>query len=129
VQTFVSFGKSSWLTRGLGLVAPALPLVARALPDRWVSDAALEPRERTAATFTIIATARRGYDEAQVAVAGRDVYTTSAAIAAWGANVLARRPSGPTGVLAPAEAFEPQLSLDALIEAADLTVTTSFGAW
>lgn len=130
VQTFRSFVDSEWVHRAAGLLGAAAPLLARTglgrrlatMIDPRVPDAA----ERAASRFTIVATARRGGDEAQVAVSGGDVYATTAAIAAWGAMELAGRVAGPSGVLAPSEVFAPRAALAALSEEAGLSITTSF---
>lgn len=130
VQTFRSFAESEWIHRAAGLLGAATPWLARlGLPRRLAT--MIDPRvpdaaERAAARFTIVATAQRGVDEAQVAVSGSDIYATTATIVAWGAMELAGRVSGPSGVLAPSELFAPRAALRALSEEAGLTVTTSF---
>ena len=130
VQTYVSFVDSPWVHRAAGVLGAAVPLLARTglgrrlagMIDPRVPDAAA----RAAARFTVVATAERGFDQAQVSVSGNDVYATTATIAAWGAMELAGRVAGPTGVLAPAEVFVPRAALAELAEEAALTVSTTF---
>jgi short subunit dehydrogenase-like uncharacterized protein len=117
VQTYVSLARSPWFSRAASLLGPALPFLARTMPTRlasWVPDLALDERERTDATFTIVAIARRGFEERTVSVSGRDVYATAAAIASHAALALATRGDLPSGVLAPSEVFAAGPTLDAL---------------
>jgi short subunit dehydrogenase-like uncharacterized protein len=130
VQTFRSFVESEWAHRAAGLLGAAAPLLARTGLGRRLAGM-IDPRipdaaERATSRFTIVATAKRGFDEAQVVVSGGDVYATTATIAAWGAMELAGRVAGPSGVLAPSEVFAPRAALAALSEEAGLSVTTSF---
>jgi short subunit dehydrogenase-like uncharacterized protein len=130
VQTFRSFVENEWAHRAAGLLGAAAPLLARTGLGRRLANM-IDPRipdaaERAGSRFTIVATAKRGYDEAQVVVSGGDVYATTATIAAWGAMELAGRVAGPSGVLAPSEVFAPRAALAALSEEAGLSVTTSF---
>jgi short subunit dehydrogenase-like uncharacterized protein len=130
VQTFRSFVESQWMHRAAGVLGAAAPWLARTGLSRRLGGM-IDPRipdaaERAASRFTIVASAKRGFDEEQVTVAGGDVYATTATIAAWGAMELAGRVSGPSGVLAPSEVFAPRAALAALAEEAGLTVTTSF---
>jgi len=132
VQTFVSLTRNPWLTRAAGLLGPALGLLARTgLTERLgaLVDPARTPdaAARAAAEFTVVATARRGFEHAQVTVSGRDIYATAATIAAWAAMELAGRLAGPCGVLAPSEVFSPRAALEDLAEEAGLAVSTSFG--
>lgn len=130
VQTFVSLTRNRWMSRAAGLLAPALPLLARTrLPGRlatMVDEIGPDARTRAEASFAIVATARRRFDHAQVTVGGRDVYATTATILAWAATRLATREHGPTGVLAPSEVFAPRPALEAIRDEAALTTVTSF---
>lgn len=128
VQTYVGVGRSPWLARATGLVAPAVSLLLRSRVARlagWVDVRGPDEATRAEARFAIVVTARRGVDEAQVVVEGRDVYATSARIAAWAARTLADR-GGPAGVLAPAEVFDPEEALQALSGEAGLALATRF---
>lgn len=135
VQTFASFERSGWFARATNLLSPALPLLSRVIPPGLAAAlaepdapdpearAAAKLTGRAATTFRVIATARRRGDEATVAIAGHDVYATTAAITSWAARALAPRTDGPTGVLAPSEAFAPRATLDALAIAAAMSIT------
>ncbi|RMH43734.1 MAG: hypothetical protein D6689_04260 [Deltaproteobacteria bacterium] len=70
--------------------------------------------QRRANAFAVTATARRGFDSAQVTVSGSDVYGITARIAAFAADHLAAGRSRATGVVAPAQAFDALASLRAL---------------
>lgn len=131
VQTFVSLTRNEWVTRATGLLGPLLPIFARTgLADLLAGmvdpDGIPDTTTRAAAEFTVIASARRRFEEAQVSVSGRDVYAATAVITAWAAIALARRGTGPTGVLAPSQAFAPRAALRALAAEAGLEVSTSF---
>ena len=60
-------------------------------------------------------------------VRGRDLYRTTAAIAAWTARQLVARPVGPIGMRAPAELFRARQALVELSREAGLTLEPSFG--
>lgn len=135
VQTFASFERSGWLARATSLLSPALPLISRVMPA-GLAAALAEPdaadpqaraaaaiTNRAAATYAVIAQARRRAEQATVAVHGRDVYATTAAIVAWAALALAARDRGPCGVLAPSEAFAPRAALAELALAAGMSIT------
>lgn len=130
VQTFVSLTRGGWEARAARWASPLLSALGKtALPGWLAAQVPATPPDaaaRARAAFTVIARARRGFADAQVAVSGRDVYATTAAITAWAATALARRDAGPTGVLAPSEAFAPADTLAALAQQAALTVVTSF---
>jgi len=130
VQGFLSISRNDWVTRAAGWFAPALPFLGRRIPEKlasWVDEIGPDASARSSTELVIVAQARRRFEEAQVVVAGHDVYATAATIAAWAAHALARRGDGPCGVLAPAEVFVPRAALHALAAAAHLTVTTSWG--
>jgi short subunit dehydrogenase-like uncharacterized protein len=130
VQGYLSISRNDWVTRAAGFFAPALPLLGRRIPEKlasWVDAIGPDAHLRAGAQLAIVAQARRGFDEAQVVVAGHDVYATAAAIASWAATALLARREGPCGVLAPAEVFAPRAALRALATEAALTITTSWG--
>jgi len=60
---------------------------------------------RTNTRFAVVAQARRGAEHAHVRATGIDIYRTTAVIVAEAALALATRDGGPTGVLAPSQAF------------------------
>jgi hypothetical protein len=113
--------------------ATALRLLSRALPfvPHRVSEL-LEPYAEPGADygrtqFAIIAQVRRGFAAAQVSVTGHDLYRTTAVIAAWCAQKLVERTTGPVGIRAPGELFRAAPALRAIASAADLTIEPSFG--
>ena len=77
--------------------------------------------QRNINDFAVTATATRGFATAHVAVTGTDVYGRTADIVALAAQTLTAG-QAPTGLLAPAEAFDPAASLADL----PVTVRTSF---
>jgi len=119
-------------TRRAGAAA-ALRLLSRALP--FVPPRAREllvpyelPEAGLAHTrLAVIARAQRGFATVQIAVHGRDLYRTTAAITAWCACRLAERITGPIGMRAPGELFRAEPALRAIAHAADLTIEPSFG--
>ncbi|MCE9578412.1 MAG: hypothetical protein K8W52_35120, partial [Deltaproteobacteria bacterium] len=129
VATFASVTRSAWAMRAAGLAARALPALGGALGSRMQRWAPAPPPSaalRAKARFAVIAQARRGFDTAEVAIHGADLYATAAAITAWLAVALAARGAGPSGVLAPAEVLVAGPALAALAAAADLDLVTSF---
>ena len=78
-------------------------------------------------SFAVVAQARRGFSAAQVVVRGTDQYRTTAGIAAWVAQQLAARTTGPVGMRAPSELFRAPLALREVAAAIGLTVEPSFG--
>ncbi len=130
VETMVAITGQRWLAAGLGLAAPLLALARGPLPG--LLDGLADPHQvpdpvrRSAARFAVVAQARRGFDRAQVTIAGHDVYAVTAHLAASAAGRLAARGDGPVGVLAPSEVFPAAASLDALDAYGEITVTTSF---
>jgi len=125
VQTFVSTSRRTATMTALRLLARAVPFVPKAATDLL---AAYEPDadEYARTRFAVIAQARRGFSAAQVVVRGRDLYRTSATIAAWIARHLAARSTGPVGMRAPSELFRPEPALREVAEAAGLVVEPSF---
>ncbi len=123
VHAFVSPTRRAGTT--LGLLARALPLVPRAAAD-LLAPSATPDAELARTRFAIVAQARRGFDDAQIVVRGRDPRTTTATIAAWIARAIARRGPGPLGMRAVGELFRPDLALRALCEACELELELSF---
>jgi hypothetical protein len=125
VQTFVSTSRRTATMTALRLLARAVPFVPKAATDLL---AAYEPTadEYARTRFAVIAQARRGFSAAQVVVRGRDLYRTSAIIAAWIARQLVARSTGPVGMRAPSELFRPEPALREVAEAAGLVVEPSF---
>jgi short subunit dehydrogenase-like uncharacterized protein len=116
VQTFISLGAGAAARLGAGgarLLGSALPaLVASPLASYLRSRVGARrtaPPDRSATRFAIAARARRGFEEAQVAVSGGDPYAlTAGLLRAAAVSLLARRPDRrPVGVLAPSQAFSP----------------------
>lgn len=109
------------------LVATALPLVPRRAAEVLAPYTPTED-ELAGARFAVIAQVRRGFAAAQIVVRGRDLYATTATIAAWTARQLAARGAGPIGMRAPGELFHPAAALRELAAVADLGIEPSFGA-
>lgn len=72
------------------------------------------PAVRRRARFTIVAEARAGGAATRCVVEGRDLYGVTAAACAEAAQRLGKVLDGPSGALAPAEAFDPAGFLDSL---------------
>jgi len=128
VQTFASTTRKRAAQTALRLLARAMPLLPPRATDLL---AAYEPTadEYARTIFAIVAQARRGFSAAQVIVRGRDLYTTSARIAAWCARQLVARAAGPVGMRAASELFRPASALRELAqisEQGDLAVEPSF---
>lgn len=66
------------------------------------------PDKRRKATFSLVAEARGPQGARRATILGRDVYSTAALLLARAARGVADGEVSGTGVLAPAEAFEPQ---------------------
>jgi len=115
---------SGLLLRVLSTAASFLPKTAQGV----LAPYAPPEEELSRARFAVIAQVRRGFSAAQVTVRGRDLYTTTATIAAWCARMLATRKTGPSGMRAPAELFHAVPALRALAEIADLALEPSFGS-
>jgi hypothetical protein len=126
VASYVSVTRRAGTAAALRLVSRALPLIPRAASALLVPYAPADA-DLGATRFAVIAQVRRGFGSAHIAVRGRDVYRTTAAIAAWCALRLAERSTGPTGMLAPGELFRGEPALRAIASAAGLTIEPSFG--
>lgn len=126
VTAYVSTTRHPAAAAALRVVARALPLLPRraagALVPYTTPDAGYGATQLAA-----VAQVRRGFSAAQIVVRGRDLYRTTAAIAAWSARQLAARGPGPIGMRAPGELFHPEPALRAIASAADLTIEPSFG--
>jgi hypothetical protein len=126
VSTYVSTTRNAASTGALRLLARALPLLPRAAAGVLVPYADPDA-DYTRTRFAIVAQVRRGFASAQVVIRGRDLYTTTARIAAWAATQLASRTAGPLGMRAPGELFHPAAALRALASVAELTLEPGFG--
>jgi hypothetical protein len=125
VSTYVSTTRNAASTGALRLLARTLPFLPRAAGDLLVPYADPDA-DYTRARFAVVAQVRRGFQSAQVVVCGRDLYATTARIAAWIAARLVERTAGPVGMRAPGELFHPAAALRALAAAADLTLEPGF---
>ncbi len=126
VQTYVSTTRNAVASTAMRLLARALPLV----PKRATAMlAAYQPTDEEYARtkFAVIAQARRGFSLAQVVMRGEDQYRASAGIAAWVANELAQRSTGPLGIQAPSELFRAEAAIRAVAERIGMRVEPSFG--
>ncbi len=127
VQTYASTTRNAAAGTALRLLARALPFVPKRAAELLAPFTPAESDyERT--QFAIVAQARRGFAAAQVVVSGRDLYHTTAVIAAWIARAIATRSAGPVGVCAASELFVPSLALHELAPLAGLSVEPSFGS-
>lgn len=135
VQTYVGISGDSALEkimeRAAGLLGPAVrlmartPLLAQLRAAVETLPAAPSDDDRDDSTFAIIAEARRGFERQRVTVRGRDIYGVTAEAIAWAAAELAGREPRPSGVLAPAEAFDPEAALAALADRCNLELVRS----
>ncbi|NVB78853.1 MAG: NAD(P)H-binding protein [Kofleriaceae bacterium] len=125
VQTFVSTTRNVAATTALRLLARAMPLLPKRASELL---APYQPAEDEYARtqFAIVAQARRGFSAAQVVVRGGDQYHASAGIAAWVAQKLAARETGPVGIRAPSELFRAARALREVCEVVGLAVEPSF---
>jgi hypothetical protein len=126
VASYVSMTRRPGAAAVLRLLSRALPLVPRRASELLVPYAADEA-DYARTRFAIVAQVRRGFAAAQIAVRGRDLYRTTAAITAWFAQRLAERSAGPTGMCAPAELMRAEVALRAIASTSDLTIEPSFG--
>ncbi|HEX3479858.1 MAG TPA: saccharopine dehydrogenase NADP-binding domain-containing protein [Kofleriaceae bacterium] len=126
VATYVSAVRRPAAAAALRVLARAVALLPRAAGDVLAPYAAPDA-DYGATRLAVVATVRRGFSSAQVVVHGRDLYRTTAAIAAWSARRLAERGPGPIGMRAPGELFRAGPALRAIARAADLTIEPSFG--
>ncbi len=126
VQTYLSTTRNALASTALRLFARALPFVPKRAAEVL---APYQPDESEYAdtSFAVVAQARRGFSAAQVVVRGTDQYRTTAGIAAWVAQQLAARTTGPVGMRAPSELFRAPLALREVAAAIGLTVEPSFG--
>jgi short subunit dehydrogenase-like uncharacterized protein len=126
VATFVSTTRNTGAQAALRLLARAMPFVPRAASDLLAPYAAPDT-DYAKTKFAVVAQVRRGFAAAQIVVRGRDLYRTTAVIAAWTANQLVARTAGATGMRAPAELFRAEPALRELSRLAGLTIEPSFG--
>ena len=125
IQTFASTSRRAGTMTALRLLARVAPFVPKRATDALATYAPSD-EEYARTRFAVVAQARRGFSSAQVTVRGRDLYRTSAVIAAWIARQLAARSTGPVGMRAPSELFRPEPALREVAEAAGLVVEPSF---
>jgi hypothetical protein len=121
VQTYLSTTRHVAAATALGLLARALPHIPRGLSDLLAPTPMTDdayPRTR----FAVVAQARRGFAASQVVVSGRDLYRTSAEIAAFLATALADRGPGPVGMRTASELFHPAAALAAIADRAGLEI-------
>jgi uncharacterized protein YbjT (DUF2867 family) len=126
VATYVSAVRRPAAAAALRVLARAVALLPRAAGDMLAPYAAPDA-DYGATRLAVVAAVRRGFSSAQVVVHGRDLYRTTAAIAAWSARRLAERGPGPIGMRAPGELFRAGPALRAIARAAGLTIEPSFG--
>ncbi len=126
VTTYVSTTRSASASAAMRLFSRALPFVPRSA-SALLAPYAAPDTDYGKTAFAIVAQARRGFSAAQVTVRGRDLYRTTAAIAAWSARQLVARPVGPIGMRAPSELFRAHVALTELARDADLVLEPSFG--
>ncbi len=138
IDAFIALPDDPW-ARGLerltplaGLAAPlagwVAPLLTTFVDPTRVPDAATRARAR----FAIVASARRGFDHAQVRVSGHDVYALTARVVADAARALAAPSAALTaairdgGTRAPSQVFDAATALTALERDGALRIETSF---
>ncbi len=126
VASYVSTTRTATSGVLMRLLATAAPLLPPSARDVLAAYAPPED-ELACTTFAVIAQVRRGFSAAQIAIAGHDPYTTTAAIAAWCARMLVARGPGPVGMRAPGELFRGEPALRELATLAELTIQPSFG--
>lgn len=126
VAGYVSTTRRPAAQAALRVLSRALPLLPRGA-GALLAPYAPPDGDYAATRFAAVAQVRRGFSAAQLAIAGHDLYRTTAAIAAWAARRLAARGAGPIGMLAPGELFRAEPALRAIASAADLTIEPSFG--
>jgi hypothetical protein len=124
VATYVSAVRRPVAAAALRVLARAAALLPRAAGDVLAPYAAPDA-DYGATRLAVVAAVRRGFSSTQVVVHGRDLYRTTAAIAAWSARRLAERGPGPIGMRAPGELFRAGPALRAIARAADLTIERS----
>lgn len=126
VQAFVSTTRSPALTTGMRLVARALPFVPK-IATELLAPYAFADDDYARTKFAVVVQARRGFDAAQIIITGSDLYTTTAAIAAWVASRLVDRTTGPLGMRAASELFRGESALREIAANASLTIEPGFG--
>jgi short subunit dehydrogenase-like uncharacterized protein len=125
VTTYLSMTRSQIASTAMRFLARAIPLVPKRATDLLVPyHPSADEYART--EFAVVAQARRGFAAAQVVVRGSDQYRASAGIAAWVAQKLATRTTGPVGMRAPSELFRAPLALREVAATVGLTVEPSF---
>jgi hypothetical protein len=126
VATYVSAARRPAAAAALRVLARAVALLPRAAGEVLAPYTAPDA-DYGATRLAVVAQVRRGFASAQIVVHGRDLYRTTAAIAAWSARRLAERGPGPIGMRAPGELLRAEPALRAIARAADLTIEPSFG--
>jgi len=126
VAAYVSPARSQATAAVLRVVSLALPFLPRTAASALVPYAA-PGTDYSKTRFAVVTQVRRDFSAAQVIVHGRDLYRTTAVIAAWAARQIAERGPGPVGMCAPGELFRGEPALRAIASAADLTIEPSFG--
>ena len=126
VSTYVSTTRRAGASTALRLLARAAPLLPRSASG-LLAPYAPPDADYSRTRFAVVAQVRRGFAAAQIVVRGRDLYRTTAAIAAWSARQLVTRTSGATGMRAPGELFRAEPALRELATIAGLTIEPSFG--
>jgi short subunit dehydrogenase-like uncharacterized protein len=133
VQTFLALGgdrPADRLAARVGAAAgPLLPMLLRSpLAGALRARAAAAPpptdADRRRARFAVVAEAERRFERGRATATGSDIYGLTATIVGRAASRLHKlgRDSGRAGVLAPAQAFDPEVELAAL-EAAGVEVS------
>jgi len=126
VTTYVSTTRHAVAASALRVLSRALAFVPRRA-GALLAPYAAPDADYGATRFAVVAAVRRGVAHAQIVVGGRDIYRTTAVIAAWSACRLAERGAGPIGMRAPGELFRAEPALRAIARAAELTIEPSFG--
>ena len=126
VTTYASTTRRAGASTALRLLARAAPLLPRSASG-LLAPYAPPDADYSRTRFAVVAQVRRGFAAAQIVVRGRDLYRTTAAIAAWAARQLVTRTSGATGMRAPGELFRAEPALRELATIAGLTIEPSFG--
>lgn len=126
VAAYISTTRNPTMAAAFRVLARAIPLLPRAATGVLTTYTAPDA-DYAATRLAVVAQVRRGFGAAQIVVRGRDLYRTTAAIAAWSARRIAARSTGPIGMRAPGELFRAEPALRAIARAADLTIEPSFG--
>ncbi len=133
-QTYISIADESPLgriiTRGASLVGPLMssllnsPLGAFARAKVGEISRAPNEAQRQQSRFAILARAERSFERREVALVGKDPYAVCAEVVAHGATCLLRDGPIATGVLAPSQAFDPDLGVATVCERANLNLAS-----